>query len=103
MPPSRPLACGRTVRPEGGTPDAARIRATPTLDSTGGRDDLLQVPCGRHQQAGVGDTYVADAVVFLDGGVIVEEGPPRAIFSTPQRDRTKKFIASLSAPHDYEI
>ncbi|WP_337181956.1 amino acid ABC transporter ATP-binding protein [Shinella sp.] len=46
---------------------------------------------------------VADAVVFLDGGVIVEEGPPHAIFSTPRKDRTKKFIASLSAPQSYDI
>lgn len=46
---------------------------------------------------------VADAVVFLDGGVIVEQGPPRAIFSTPERERTKKFIVSLSAPQNYDI
>ena len=46
---------------------------------------------------------VADTVVFLDGGVIVEEGPPRAIFSAPKRERTKKFIASLSAPQSYDI
>ncbi len=41
---------------------------------------------------------VADGVVFLDGGVIVEQGPPSAIFSAPQRERTKRFVASLSAP-----
>ena len=46
---------------------------------------------------------VADTVVFLDGGVVVEEGPPRTIFSTPERERTKKFIASLSAPQSYDI
>jgi cystine transport system ATP-binding protein len=46
---------------------------------------------------------VADTVVFLDGGVIVEQGPPRTIFATPERDRTKKFIASLSAPQSYDI
>jgi L-cystine transport system ATP-binding protein len=46
---------------------------------------------------------VADHVVFLDGGVVVESGPPKTIFSAPERERTKKFIASLSAPQNYEI
>jgi cystine transport system ATP-binding protein len=46
---------------------------------------------------------VADQVIFLDGGVVVESGPPKRIFSAPERERTKKFIASLSASHDYDI
>lgn len=46
---------------------------------------------------------VADHVIFLDGGVVVESGAPRKIFSTPERERTKKFIASLSAPMSYDI
>lgn len=46
---------------------------------------------------------VADKVVFLDGGVIVESGPPGRIFSHPERDRTKRFIASLNVAVDYEI
>jgi cystine transport system ATP-binding protein len=46
---------------------------------------------------------VADTVVFLDGGLIVESGAPRSMFADPQRDRTKKFIASLSAPQSYDI
>jgi cystine transport system ATP-binding protein len=46
---------------------------------------------------------VAGHVVFLDGGLVVESGPPRQIFSAPQKERTKRFIASLSANHDYEI
>ena len=46
---------------------------------------------------------VADKVIFLDGGLVVESGAPKTIFSAPERERTKKFIASLSAPHDYEI
>jgi L-cystine transport system ATP-binding protein len=45
---------------------------------------------------------VADHVVFLDGGVVVESGPPKKIFSAPERERTKRFIASLSAPQSYE-
>jgi cystine transport system ATP-binding protein len=46
---------------------------------------------------------VADQVIFLDGGVVVESGPPKRIFSAPERERTKRFIASLSAPHDFDI
>jgi cystine transport system ATP-binding protein len=46
---------------------------------------------------------VADQVIFLDGGLIVEMGAPRQIFSAPERERTKKFIASLGATHSYDI
>lgn len=35
----------------------------------------------------------ADRVVFMDGGVIVEEGPPSQIFDAPQQDRTRAFVS----------
>jgi polar amino acid transport system ATP-binding protein len=35
---------------------------------------------------------VADHVAFMDGGVIVEEGPPAAVLGDPQNDRTKRFL-----------
>jgi polar amino acid transport system ATP-binding protein len=35
---------------------------------------------------------VADRVVFLDGGVIVEEGPPREILVNPAQARTRDFL-----------
>jgi cystine transport system ATP-binding protein len=35
--------------------------------------------------------------------VVVESGPPRAIFRTPERDRTKRFIASLNTAVSYDI
>jgi polar amino acid transport system permease protein len=35
---------------------------------------------------------VADRVVFMDGGVIVEEGPPRAVIDAPQNERTQRFL-----------
>jgi cystine transport system ATP-binding protein len=44
---------------------------------------------------------VADGVVFLDGGVIVEQGSPKVIFSAPERERTRRFVASLSAPQSH--
>lgn len=38
---------------------------------------------------------VADRVFFMDGGVIVEEGTPSAIFSNPQNERTKDFLSKV--------
>ncbi|MEG3015270.1 amino acid ABC transporter ATP-binding protein [Carnobacterium sp.] len=35
---------------------------------------------------------VADRVVFMDKGVIVEEGPPAEIFNHPKEERTKEFL-----------
>jgi len=38
---------------------------------------------------------VADRVVFMDGGYVVEEGKPGEIFENPQNDRTKDFLGHL--------
>ena len=35
---------------------------------------------------------VADRVVFMDGGVIVEEGPPEQVFAAPRTDRVRQFL-----------
>ena len=35
---------------------------------------------------------VADRVLFMDGGYIVEEGTPEEVFSNPQHSRTKDFL-----------
>lgn len=35
---------------------------------------------------------VADRVIFMDGGYIVEEGPPNDIFNNPQHERTQAFL-----------
>ncbi|MFU0825317.1 amino acid ABC transporter ATP-binding protein [Clostridium sp.] len=35
---------------------------------------------------------VADRVVFMDGGKIIEEGAPKDIFSNPKEERTKLFL-----------
>ena len=35
---------------------------------------------------------VSDRVVFMDGGVIVEQGDPEAVFGAPQQARTKQFL-----------
>jgi len=38
---------------------------------------------------------VADKVCFLDAGVILEEGPPEQIFSAPEQERTRAFLARV--------
>jgi len=38
----------------------------------------------------------ADRVVFMDGGVIVEEGSPEQVFDNPQHERTKDFLGHIS-------
>ena len=35
---------------------------------------------------------VADKVIFMDGGVVVEEGPPGEVLDNPQMDRTRAFL-----------
>ena len=35
---------------------------------------------------------VADLVIFMDGGVIVEEGTPEEVFGNPKNERTKMFL-----------
>ena len=39
---------------------------------------------------------VADRVIFMDGGVVVEEGTPKNIFSHPKEERTKKFLSRFT-------
>jgi polar amino acid transport system ATP-binding protein len=36
---------------------------------------------------------VADRVVFIDGGVIVEQGPPSQVLDAPQHERTQRFLS----------
>lgn len=38
---------------------------------------------------------VADQLVFMDAGVIVESGPPREVLANPQHDRTKAFLSKV--------
>jgi cystine transport system ATP-binding protein len=41
---------------------------------------------------------VADQVLFIDGGVIVEQGPPAEVIAKPQHARTKAFLTRLLEP-----
>jgi len=38
---------------------------------------------------------VASRVVFVDGGVIVEEGDPREVFTNPKEERTRSFLKKI--------
>ena len=39
---------------------------------------------------------VADRIVFLENGVIVEEGPPEQLFQDPKQERTREFLWKLT-------
>ena len=38
---------------------------------------------------------VADRVIFMDGGQVVEQGPPNEFFKNPKHDRTKAFLKEI--------
>jgi general L-amino acid transport system ATP-binding protein len=42
---------------------------------------------------------VADRVVFMDRGEIVESGAPHALFENPQTDRLKLFLSQILRGH----
>ncbi|ANC31762.1 amino acid ABC transporter ATP-binding protein [Isoptericola dokdonensis] len=43
---------------------------------------------------------VADEVLFLDGGVVVERGAPRQMFTEPREERTRQFLHRILHPLD---
>jgi polar amino acid transport system ATP-binding protein len=46
---------------------------------------------------------VADRVVFMDGGVIVEEGAPDQVIGDPQHQRTRTFLSRVLDPAAAEV
>ncbi|WP_294180410.1 amino acid ABC transporter ATP-binding protein [uncultured Schumannella sp.] len=58
-----------------------------------GRDGAT-ILMATHEMAFARD--VADRVLFLDGGVVVEEGPPAQVFGAPREARTREFLARLA-------
>ncbi|HTN10061.1 MAG TPA: amino acid ABC transporter ATP-binding protein, partial [Acetobacteraceae bacterium] len=40
---------------------------------------------------------IANDVVFLEHGEVVEAGPAQQVFNAPERERTKRFIVTLGA------
>ncbi|MGV8850162.1 MAG: amino acid ABC transporter ATP-binding protein [Propionibacteriaceae bacterium] len=46
---------------------------------------------------------VADRVIFMDGGVIVEQGPPSEVIGNPQEERTKTFLRRVLDPTHIDV
>lgn len=46
---------------------------------------------------------VATHVIFMDGGVIVEQGKPEKIFTNPDEERTRKFLRRILPESEYII
>jgi polar amino acid transport system ATP-binding protein len=38
---------------------------------------------------------VGDNLIFMDGGTVVEAGPPREVIASPRHDRTRAFLAKV--------
>jgi polar amino acid transport system ATP-binding protein len=57
--------------------------------------DGATIVMATHEMAFARD--VADRVVFLDQGVIVEQGPPAEVFTSPREPRTQEFLARFTA------
>jgi polar amino acid transport system ATP-binding protein len=59
-----------------------------------GRDGTT-ILMATHEMAFARD--VAHRVLFLDGGRIVEQGPPAQLFGSPREERTREFLSRFSA------
>jgi len=38
---------------------------------------------------------VADSVVFMDEGIVVEQGPPAQVFGAPESERLREFLSRV--------
>ena len=56
-------------------------------------DDGMTMLVATHEMTFARD--VADRVVFMDGGVIVEQGPPAQVLAAPTHERTQRFLSRL--------
>lgn len=45
---------------------------------------------------------VADEIIFMEGGVIVEQGPPKQMFQHPKMQRTKEFLGRIATLYGEE-
>jgi polar amino acid transport system ATP-binding protein len=60
-------------------------------------EDGMTMICVTHEMGFA--RRVADRVIFMASGSIVEEGPPSEFFSNPKHERTKKFLGEILAGH----
>ncbi|MCI8590660.1 MAG: amino acid ABC transporter ATP-binding protein [Clostridiales bacterium] len=45
----------------------------------------------------------ADRVIFMDAGIIAEEGTPDELFNHPKNERTKEFLQRILADHSFDL
>jgi polar amino acid transport system ATP-binding protein len=60
-------------------------------------NDGMTMICVTHEMGFA--RQVADRVVFMAGGSIIEEAPPAAFFKNPQHQRTKQFLGEILPGH----
>lgn len=60
-------------------------------------EDGMTMICVTHEMGFA--RQVADRVIFMADGTIVEEAPPAAFFANPRHERTKKFLGDILAHH----
>jgi len=58
-------------------------------------DENMTMVIVTHEMAFARD--VADRVIFMDGGVIVEQGDPKEVISNPKEERTRQFLSRFAA------
>jgi polar amino acid transport system ATP-binding protein len=59
-------------------------------------DDGMTMVVVTHEMGFARD--VADRVLFIDGGIIVEQGPAKAVLNQPQHPRTQDFLRRVLHP-----
>src|SRR4030088_831257 len=60
-------------------------------------EDGMTMICVTHEMGFA--RRVADRVVFMSSGAIVEQAPPEQFFKTPQHERTRKFLGEILPGH----
>ena len=60
-------------------------------------NDGMTMICVTHEMGFA--RQVADRVVFMANGSIVEEAPPNDFFRNPKNERTKKFLGEILSQH----
>jgi polar amino acid transport system ATP-binding protein len=60
-------------------------------------DDGMTMICVTHEMGFA--RRVADRVVFMSSGTIVEQAPPEEFFKNPQHQRTRKFLGEILVGH----
>ena len=55
--------------------------------------DGMTMPCVTHEMGFA--RKVADRVIFMDAGSVIEENDPQTLFSTPLNSRTQQFLSQV--------